>query len=95
MIIYHDFHLLVHVAGRSGKESTSHPSSEERYYKIAVKDLTMAQLNLLHFEVVFFVLLLPAFYLLVSVRRFKMSISKILVLVYLNFSIKKLPLFEL
>ncbi|PAV55975.1 hypothetical protein WR25_25443 [Diploscapter pachys] len=50
VIIYHDFHLLVHVAGRSGKESTSHPSKEERYYKIAVKDLTMAQLNLLHFE---------------------------------------------
>ncbi|PAV65241.1 hypothetical protein WR25_06645 [Diploscapter pachys] len=50
VIIYHDFHLMVHVAGRSGKESTSHPSKEERYYKIAVKDLTMAQLNLLHFE---------------------------------------------
>ena len=45
-IIYHDFHVLVEVASRNGNTSVE----EHQLHEIAIKDLRMAQLNLLHFE---------------------------------------------
>ncbi|CAP32764.2 Protein CBG14135 [Caenorhabditis briggsae] len=50
-VVYHDFHLLVTVAGRDSPSSTPTAGGENKsLHEIAIKDLTLAQLKLLHFE---------------------------------------------
>ncbi|EFO82525.1 hypothetical protein CRE_00435 [Caenorhabditis remanei] len=50
-VVYHDFHLLVTVAGRDSPNNTPTASGENKsLHEIAIKDLTLAQLKLLHFE---------------------------------------------
>ncbi|CCD64603.1 Putative glycerophosphocholine phosphodiesterase GPCPD1 homolog 1 [Caenorhabditis elegans] len=50
-VVYHDFHVLVAVAGRDSPSSTPTAAGENKsLHEIAIKDLTLAQLNLLHFE---------------------------------------------
>lgn len=47
-IIYHDFHVLVEVAHRTG--IAGEKIYEEAHHQMAIKDLKLGQLNLLHFE---------------------------------------------
>uniref|UniRef100_A0A1I7UAK0 GP-PDE domain-containing protein n=2 Tax=Caenorhabditis tropicalis TaxID=1561998 RepID=A0A1I7UAK0_9PELO len=50
-VVYHDFHLLVTVAGRDSPSNTPTAGGENKsLHEIAIKDLTLAQLKLLHFE---------------------------------------------
>uniref|UniRef100_A0A8R1E1R0 Glycerophosphocholine phosphodiesterase GPCPD1 n=1 Tax=Caenorhabditis japonica TaxID=281687 RepID=A0A8R1E1R0_CAEJA len=50
-VVYHDFHVLVAVAGRDSPTNTTSASGKNKsLHEIAIKDLTLAQLNLLHFE---------------------------------------------
>ncbi|CAI2356784.1 unnamed protein product [Caenorhabditis sp. 36 PRJEB53466] len=50
-VVYHDFHVLVTVAGRDSPNNTPPANGENKsLQEIAIKDLTLAQLKLLHFE---------------------------------------------
>ncbi|CAD6187359.1 unnamed protein product [Caenorhabditis auriculariae] len=51
-VVYHDFHVLVHVAGRESPSGSPTISKELNmaFHQIAIKDLTLEQLNMLHLE---------------------------------------------